>query len=722
MTDKYCSIDLEFTGFDPEKEQILEIGFAFFELSEDGLKVGETWSQVFQPTVEVHPKILGLTGISQQEIEEAPAIEDYKDFLSEKLSDVIVVAHNPTLDIKFLEMAGVKLSGRSIDSLELVQFLLPTHHSYNLENLMHHFGIVHKDSHRALGDCLATISLVEKMITIHSSFDEELKTKLAEVYNKANFEWTKLLQLNLSGSAPLPNQNKVISADSFPKIENFNQDVILDNNLSDRLQRLAVTANSQDGQWLITTQSKRDVISLWQQGLADGVFQSEDLFNQASFDKFLASAQTSEELRFCLKILVWLHTNWQVKTILDLNLSFFGGQFKSFIIGSDYFPTTHKVIACDYETLQTITDQDFVSDYNLIIVDMQRYEKFLTTGSKDKLSWSRFQYILKTIYNPETEIGEDRFKNEVIDSLAQVDLFFGLVQIILRQQAKELDYVSMEQLEVYQSIYYKRLVSAAQNLSAKLGDLATTANSPRLKHLSEELYNYFITQENVVKWVELTEENAYLHAQLINIEYLAREITNNFASVKYTDCLINKNLLFYLSDRLGFNTEHLESSNNFTNMISSTLPDDKALLDQVKALEAPAVVIFSNVTKLKQFYKEHFVELKKQFHIFAQDYSGSGNKIFRNFKIFDNALMLATSGFINKQKYSVQTKQILFIESPKLDTNHPYYSALLTHYVDKYENLEELLIQSELLFNLKQLSEKFLPMVIAPEQVAVKFE
>lgn len=725
MIDKYCSIDLEFTGFDPEKEQILEIGFAFFELSEQGLQIGETWSQVFRPTVEVHQKILGLTGISQEEIDGAPSIAEFKEFLSEKISDVIIVAHNPTLDIKFLEMAGVKLSGRFIDSLELVQFLLPTYHSYNLENLMHYFGISHKDSHRALGDCLATISLVEKMMAIHSSFESELKSKLAEVYNKANFEWTKLLQINLQQTIELSGANKNVNSENFSIIKNFDQEVILDSNLSDRLQRLTTTAQSHDGKWLIATQSKRDVISLWQQGLAEGVFESEDLFNQSSFENFLAAAQSSEELRFCLKILVWLHTNWQTKTILDLNLSFFGGQFKSFIVGSNYIASTQKVIACNYQTLQTLANQNFETDRNLIIVDMQRFEKYLTVGSKDRLSWSSFQYVLKTIYNPETEIGEIKFKAEVVDNLAQVDLFFGLVQIILRQQNKELEYISMEQLEVYQSVYYKRLVSAAENLATKLGGLADLSHSSNLKRLSNELKNYFVSQSNIVKWIELTEENAYLHAQLINIEDLAKEITGKFISRKYTDYLINKDLLFYLTDRLGFNTELYQSNNDLSTTLNHEInyivSSDEQLLEQVKSLQSPAVVVFPNTSKLKQFYKEYFVELKNQFHLFAQDYSGSGNKIFRNFRIFDNALLLATSSFINKQKYQLQTKQVMFIEAPKLDTNHPYYSAMLSHYVDKYKNLDELLIQSELIFSLKQLSLESLPQVIATKEVIVKF-
>ncbi len=726
MNQKYCSIDLEFTGFDPEKEQILEIGFAFFELTPHGLQVGETWSQVFQPTIEVHPKILGLTGISQEEIDNAPSINEYVEFLSEKLSDVIIVAHNPTLDIKFLEAVGVKLSGRSIDSLELVQFLLPTYHSYNLENLMHYFGISHKDSHRALGDCLATITLVEKMMAIHNAFNPVLKAELASIYSKSEFEWTALLQYNFEPVLTISSTNPSQQLSALQPLQNFSNAIVIDTQLENYLERIAVTANHQEGDWIIVVRNNREVISLWQQGLVEGVFESEDMFNRESFQKFLSHIETPEQIRFCLKIVVWLHTNWQTTTVLDLNLSFFGGQFKSFIVGDSHQSSPAKVLACTYETLLSLAHSNNEAQRKLIVMDMQRFEKFLTSGSRDKLSWSGMHYVLKSIYNPETELGEQQYETEVVDCLAQVDLFFGIVQIILRQQNKELDYISLDQLEKNNLIYYKRLVAAADNVSAKLEQLGKRSGFGNLVRIAVALKDYFEIQDNIVKWVELTDDNTYLHGQLITITEISKDILNRFQSVQFVDSLLSKQLLFYLSDRLGLNTEHLKISD--VSQLSSLFHvneldlGESALFDLVKKLHPRAVVIFPNATKLKQFYKEYFVELKERFHLFAQDYSGSGNKIFRNFRIFENSLLFATSNFINKQKYTLPVNDVLLLELPKLDMTHPYYHAMLENYVDKYQNLEEILVQNELYLNLKQLSESSFPTLHISSKVFEKIE
>jgi DNA polymerase III epsilon subunit-like protein len=134
MTTRYCSIDLELTGFDPLRDEILEVGFVFFTLGTAGVQIESEWSQVFKPHSEVHPKILGLTGITSEELQKAPAFSEFQIFLQQQLGDAILVGHNIVLDVRFLEAFGITLSGSTIDTLDLVQWMLPTHHSYNLEN------------------------------------------------------------------------------------------------------------------------------------------------------------------------------------------------------------------------------------------------------------------------------------------------------------------------------------------------------------------------------------------------------------------------------------------------------------------------------------------------------------------------------------------------------------------------------------------------------------
>ncbi len=724
MAQKYCSIDLEFTGFDPEKEQILEIGFAFFELSDRGLKPLETWSQVFKPTIEVHQKILGLTGITQEEIDIAPSIGEYKDFLSEKLHDVIIVAHNPTLDIKFLELAGVKLSGKSIDTLELVQFLLPAHHSYNLENLMHYFGIDHTDSHRALADCLSTISLLEKMIAIHNSFSDNLKSELKEFLDKGQFEWAKLLELKISQDNIQANDSLSHDQLASDKFVSFDEVVTIDDKHDLHESRVANSLQDKEGQWLITMRSKQEVLKLWQAGLVEGVFETKDLFDLENFEQFKFSATTPEEYRFILKILVWLHTNWQTKTVLDLNLSFFGGQFKNYITGGDYIESESKIVACDYRTLISLSENPFESNRSLVVCDLQRFEYFLTHNSTERISWHSFNYVLKSIYNPETQSGQSKYKNQVIDSLASVDLFFGLVQITLRANLKDLDYISVSELESKYGIFYNRLSQAASNLTSKLQGLSEANGFDSILKLANNLNRFFLPQDNTVKWIELSDENVTLHAQPIEIKQIASELFKKYNSIQFTDTLIQKHLLFYLAERLGIDTDIAENINNYCKIdispISINLDNPKSTFTSIGSENFPVVIIFSGPSGVKNFYKDHFVELSMDYRLFAQEYSGSGNKIFRNFRIFPNALLLATSQFINKQKYAAPSGAVVYLTWPKTDEVHPYITALLEKYQGTFPNLVNILNSNDFITNLKQMSGGNLPKIFVSRTVYEK--
>jgi DNA polymerase III epsilon subunit family exonuclease len=713
---RYCSIDLEFTGFDPEIEQILEIGFAFFDVTDQGIVIGEKWSQVFKPSIEVHPKILGLTGISQEEIDAAPDVVEYRDFLSEKLKDKILVAHNPVLDIKFLQQAGVVLSGRVIDTLELVQFLLPTYHSYNLENLMHYFGIRHEASHRALDDAFSTIALLEKMLGIYAALPQEVKTELNLVIGRGEFEWKSLLEYNFPPINSSGRDSLSHGEDTQEAHISFDDHIVVDANHFLHEFRIAKTLQTQSQKTLMIISDKQEVLRLWKAGLVEGVFGPQDLYNDRSFNQFLNSATTNEELRFCMKILVWRKTNWQTKTVLDLNLSFFGGQFKNYIVDGQFEPSTSLVAACDYKTFLELASSKLESDRQLVVCDVQRFERFLTFGSREWLSWNSFNFIVKSIYNPETGFGQSQLKAEVVDTLSSIDLFFGLVQIMLRLSSTQTEYIAVKDLEVLQPVYYRRLVLAAQHLSAKLSLLGEKAVNDRLGELAKALVKFFEVEENQVKWIELTESNVVMHSQPIQIAELAQGYFANYRDVKLTDTIAEPTLLFYLVERLGFNPEIVANAKNLKYLDDKQLTIVKQSPEKVKELikaeQSPVVIVFPSPAQVKVFYKEHFLELKEQYKLFAQDYSGSGNKIFRNFRIFGNSLLLATSHFINKQKYTAPAATVIFIERPKVDLQQPYYQALTQIYENRYPNLAEILSTGEFILNLKQLSGKNLPKII----------
>ena len=266
----YCSLDIETSGFDPLTNEILEVGFAFFTVGGKGLEITEEWTQVFKPAKPVSPQIFGLTGISQKEFDEAPKFSEHRDFLQEKLGDAVIVGHNVIFDIKFLEAFGIKLKGQVVDTLDLIQFILPTHHSYNLENLMHTFGISHKEAHRALADSKAAILLLEKMLQVYSGFPKALKTKIEKLVSPYNFPWGNFLEIKLP-----PLDLKDFFKDKSPKkLKNSDpafklaKETVYNFNLGVDLPSTLVLGTSKE-KILLVVPKAQTVLDLYRQGLAE---------------------------------------------------------------------------------------------------------------------------------------------------------------------------------------------------------------------------------------------------------------------------------------------------------------------------------------------------------------------------------------------------------------------------------------------------------------------
>ncbi len=724
----YCSVDLEFTGFDPARDQILEIGFAFFRMTEQGAEVTGQWSQVFKPSIEVHPKILGLTGITLEELEAAPTFADHREFIQSKLGDATIVGHNPTMDVKFLETYGIKLSGQTIDTLELVQFLLPTHHSYNLENLVHYFGVDHTSAHRALGDSLSTIAVLEKLLRIFQGFDKELQNKVLKVAERGAFLWAELLSITLT-PAKLPTADSLdhLSYNNIEPFEISDQLITIDSQASQHEARVAAGLRRQDQETVLVVEDVPTVMRLWKENLAQGLFSPEDVFNAEAFEVFLARATTPEELRFALKIIVWQHTNWQTESVFDLNISFFGGQFRSFIVGGQQTIPSANVVATDYRTFDQMSGGDAFKNRRAVICNLQSFEKFISTGNGTRVSWSSLLYSLRLIYNPETDFGNKQAKEAVLAALVGADLFFALAYMLLHKAYPQARYISLSDLEREQSHLYGRLQKAAAGLKDKLDSVLAEAGSHELTRAAGFLERIFIVEPGQVRWVSLDETNTSFHDQPLDVSSLSRKVLSGTKSYHFTETLVDERLLSYHVERLGLSIESKELLNisdaTLQNKITvqRAIPDDTTLLQTIQQSEFPILVAMPEHTEVKEFYNKYYATLKEQAAVFAQGYSGGGNKMFRNFSINPNSVLLATPEFVAKQSYALPAKTVLFVGLPIIESTHPYIQALVNHWQASYPELHDLLVKNKLVEVLKKISVAGKPVVklfISDEEAA----
>jgi len=686
----YCSLDLEMSGFDPAADEILEIGFVFFRLTHEGIEVVEEWTKVFRPTAPVHPKILGLTGITTTELENAPQISEYKDFLQDKLGSAIIVGHSVKVDIAFLEAAGIVFSGGSVDTLELAQFILPTQHSYNLENLIHTFGIVTTVSHRALADAQATMYLLEKLLRIYQGFPSVVHHQVHEVINSFEVIWKDLLLLTLppvilsqpSLDSALPPVDEELARSLQPNtivtqpITGFTPQQILSS--------LVFTAKS----WVWVVSDKDLVVKLWRAGLVEPVFGAEDYFDERKFQEFLDTPEMSlEQARFALKIIIWQHTNWQTKSIIDLNISFFGGQFRS-AIAAEEIPVIGNaaVVMCEYNTFLKL-GSPFFHGRSVLLEHLHEFERALSRNVARRASWGFLQYGLKTIYNPETEFGDISRTPQVIDLLARADLFFGLVRLSFdphgRQQFITEDALSNNDFE------YQRIQLAAEHLITAVSELKNQLQHELLNEFIRNLEHFFAADPAVyVRWVEIREGYCAFVTQPLEISPLAEQLYRDFSgNVTFLQTLSSQPVERFnvkrvaASDFARAERSFEPASEQIPVTFSSESIEGQSLLKAISENDLPVVVALPNLEAVKEFYRLHFNEMNELGVVYAQGYSGGSNKIVRNFGLRQNSILLVTHEFLASVAHgAVKPATLIVTGLEEVQSSHPYAEALQKRY------------------------------------------
>lgn len=162
MYDTYVSIDLETTGLNPKRDRIIEIGAIRVE---QGEITGE-FSTYVNPGRKLEERITALTGIRNEDLEDAPELDEIFPELLEFLGDLPLLGHRILFDYSFLKKAAVdrKLTFErsAVDTLQIARKYLPDLPHRNLEYLCRYYEIPHH-AHRALEDAKATDQLFRKL-------------------------------------------------------------------------------------------------------------------------------------------------------------------------------------------------------------------------------------------------------------------------------------------------------------------------------------------------------------------------------------------------------------------------------------------------------------------------------------------------------------------------------------------------------------------------------
>lgn len=159
-------LDLETTGLDATRDEIIEIAMVPFTFSHDGriFEIGEAFASLREPTIPIPAEITALTGIDAAMV--AGHGIDLDAMRQVAAPAVLVIAHNAAFDRPFAErLDGIFSTKPWACSMSQVPWAEEGFEGTKLGYLAARQGFFF-DGHRAADDCLAAIELLARPLPV----------------------------------------------------------------------------------------------------------------------------------------------------------------------------------------------------------------------------------------------------------------------------------------------------------------------------------------------------------------------------------------------------------------------------------------------------------------------------------------------------------------------------------------------------------------------------
>ncbi len=163
----FVSFDLETTGLSSRMEEIIEIGAVKMK---NGMQE-DTFQTFVNPGKPLSKFTTELTNITNNDVKDAPTLEEAISKFLEFSKDCILVAHNAIFDISFIKNAinklgFPKLTNPIIDTLPLSRYLYSEHRSHTLGAVARRFNIEYDEdtAHRAIYDAKVLANVFEVLL------------------------------------------------------------------------------------------------------------------------------------------------------------------------------------------------------------------------------------------------------------------------------------------------------------------------------------------------------------------------------------------------------------------------------------------------------------------------------------------------------------------------------------------------------------------------------
>ena len=162
---EFSVLDVETTGLSARENHVIEIGIVKIK----NLKIARKFQSFVNPGCKIPYFITQFTGITDEDIIDAPFFSELADKIENVIGDSVISAHNISFDDSFLKYEFFRtgrepLSNHKICTLKIARRLYPSLKSKSLSSITQYLRLKNSNAHRALADAEVTARALIKMI------------------------------------------------------------------------------------------------------------------------------------------------------------------------------------------------------------------------------------------------------------------------------------------------------------------------------------------------------------------------------------------------------------------------------------------------------------------------------------------------------------------------------------------------------------------------------
>lgn len=176
MSRIYVALDIEATGMDPERDEIIEVAAIKFREEE----VLERFETLVQPRRTLPLSVSSLTGLTMRDLRRAPSFHQVAPRLRQFVRNYPIVGQSPDYDLQMLAAHGLELRNPVYDTFRLATILLPDLPAYSLSAIAARLGISVAQQHRAMADVETTMAVFLGLCDLLREHDPETLRRLAD--------------------------------------------------------------------------------------------------------------------------------------------------------------------------------------------------------------------------------------------------------------------------------------------------------------------------------------------------------------------------------------------------------------------------------------------------------------------------------------------------------------------------------------------------------------